>query len=65
MLEWIETPKRAHLILEIANMGNLSEYIKRVRTRAYVSAQVRTCACVCLCALHARLCTCVARASEE
>lgn len=31
MLEWIETPKRAHLVLEIANMGNLSEYIKRVR----------------------------------
>ena len=30
MLEWIETPKRAHLVLEIANMGNLSEYIKRV-----------------------------------
>eukprot|EP00750_Incisomonas_marina_P027629 INCI6213.5.p1 GENE.INCI6213.5~~INCI6213.5.p1 ORF type:complete len:1046 (-),score=173.36 INCI6213.5:254-3244(-) len=31
MLEWIETPKRAHLVLEIANMGNLSEYIKRDR----------------------------------
>jgi len=30
MLEWIETPKRAHLVLEIANMGNLAEYIKRV-----------------------------------
>ena len=36
MLEWIETPKRAHLVLEIANMGNLAEYIKRVCSSSHI-----------------------------